>query len=79
MEEFAEAARRARDAGFDMVELHGCHGYLLSSFLSPLTNQRRDRYGGSVANRARFVVEIVKLIKERAGQGLPGERPDERF
>ena len=71
MEEFAEAARRARDAGFDMVELHGCHGYLLSSFLSPLTNQRRDRYGGSVANRARFVVDIVKLIKERAGKDFP--------
>ncbi len=71
VEEFAAAARRARDAGFDMVELHGCHGYLLSSFLSPLTNQRHDRYGGNVANRARFVVEIVKLIKERAGRDFP--------
>ncbi len=71
VEEFAEAARRARDAGFDMVELHGCHGYLLSSFLSPLTNQRRDRYGGSVANRARFVVDIIKLIKERVGKDFP--------
>jgi len=71
VEKFAEAARRARDAGFDMVELHGCHGYLLSSFMSPLTNKRSDRYGGSVANRARFVVEIVKLIKERVGQDFP--------
>lgn len=71
VEKFAAAARRARDAGFDMVELHGCHGYLLSSFLSPLTNQRHDGYGGSVANRARFVVEIVKLIKERAGRDFP--------
>ncbi len=71
VEKFAEAARRARDAGFDMVELHGCHGYLLSSFLSPLTNQRSDKYGGSVANRARFVAEIVKLIKERAGKDFP--------
>ena len=71
VEKFAAAARRARDAGFDMVELHGCHGYLLSSFFSPLTNQRHDRYGGSVANRARFVVEIVKLIKERAGRDFP--------
>ncbi len=52
VEKFADAARRARDAGFDMVELHGCHGYLLSSFLSPLTNKRSDKYGGSVANRA---------------------------
>jgi 2,4-dienoyl-CoA reductase-like NADH-dependent reductase (Old Yellow Enzyme family)/thioredoxin reductase len=71
VEKFAEAARRARDAGFDMVELHGCHGYLLSGFLSPLTNQRGDRYGGSVANRARFVMEIVSLIKERAGKDFP--------
>jgi len=71
VERFAEAARRARDAGFDMVELHGCHGYLLSGFLSPLTNQRRDKYGGSVANRARFVMEIVNLIKERVGRDFP--------
>jgi 2,4-dienoyl-CoA reductase-like NADH-dependent reductase (Old Yellow Enzyme family)/thioredoxin reductase len=71
VEKFAEAARRARDAGFDMVELHGCHGYLLSGFLSPLTNQRRDKYGGSVANRARFVMEIVSLIKERVGKDFP--------
>ncbi len=70
-EKFAEAARRARDAGFDMVELHGCHGYLLSSFLSPLTNKRSDKYGGSVAKRARFVMEIVSLIKERVGQDFP--------
>jgi len=71
VEKFAEAARRARDAGFDMVELHGCHGYLLSGFLSPLTNQRRDKYGGSVANRARFVMEIVSLIKGRVGRDFP--------
>jgi 2,4-dienoyl-CoA reductase-like NADH-dependent reductase (Old Yellow Enzyme family)/thioredoxin reductase len=71
VEKFAEAARRAREAGFDMVELHGCHGYLLSGFLSPLTNQRSDKYGGSVPNRARFVVEIVKLIKERVGNDFP--------
>jgi len=71
VEKFAEAARRARDAGFDMVELHGCHGYLLSSFLSPLTNKRSDKYGGSVAKRARFVMEIVSLIKERVGQDFP--------
>jgi 2,4-dienoyl-CoA reductase-like NADH-dependent reductase (Old Yellow Enzyme family)/thioredoxin reductase len=71
VEKFAEAARRAREAGFDMVELHGCHGYLLSSFLSPLTNKRSDKYGGCVANRARFVVEIVRLIKERVGLDFP--------
>ena len=71
VEKFAEAARRARDAGFDMVELHGCHGYLLSGFLSPSTNLRGDKYGGSVANRARFVMEIVSLIKERVGNDFP--------
>jgi 2,4-dienoyl-CoA reductase-like NADH-dependent reductase (Old Yellow Enzyme family)/thioredoxin reductase len=71
VEKFAEAARMAREAGFDMVELHGCHGYLLSSFLSPLTNKRSDKYGGSVAKRARFVMEIVSLIKERVGQDFP--------
>ena len=71
VEKFADAASRAKEAGFDIVELHGCHGYLLSSFLSPLTNKRSDKYGGTVANRARFVVEIVKLIKERVGQDFP--------
>ncbi len=71
VEKFAEAARRARDAGFDMVELHACHGYLLSGFLSPHTNWRSDRYGGSTQGRARFVVEIVHLIKERVGGDFP--------
>ncbi len=71
VEKFAEGARRAREAGFDMVELHACHGYLLSGFLSPHTNQRTDKYGGDVAGRARFVVEIVKLAKERAGSDCP--------
>ena len=71
VEKFAGAARRARDAGFDLVELHGCHGYLLSSFLSPHTNKRSDKYGGSVDGRARFVVDIVRLIKERLGRGFP--------
>lgn len=71
VENFAEAARRARDAGFDLVELHGCHGYLLSSFLSPHTNKRSDKYGGSVEGRARFVVDIVRVIKERLGRSFP--------
>jgi 2,4-dienoyl-CoA reductase-like NADH-dependent reductase (Old Yellow Enzyme family)/thioredoxin reductase len=71
VEKFAEAARRARDAGFDMVELHACHGYLLSGFLSPHTNWRSDRYGGGVEGRARFVVEIIRLIKERVARDFP--------
>jgi len=71
VEKFADGARRARDAGFDLVELHACHGYLLSGFLSPHTNLRTDRYGGDVAGRARFVVEIVQRIKAKAGSDFP--------
>jgi len=71
VEDFAEGARRVREAGFDMVELHACHGYLLSGFLSPHTNLRTDKYGGDLQGRARFVVEIVKLIKDRAGRDFP--------
>jgi len=71
VEKFADGARRARDAGFDLVELHACHGYLLSGFLSPHTNLRQDKYGGDVERRARFVVEIVQRIKEKAGSDFP--------
>ena len=71
VEKFAEGARRARDAGFDLVELHACHGYLLSGFLSPHTNRRTDKYGGDVEGRARLVVEIVRRIKEKLGSDFP--------
>jgi 2,4-dienoyl-CoA reductase (NADPH2) len=64
---FAEGARRAREAGLDGVELHGANGYLITQFLSSAINDRRDEYGGSLENRARFVVEIVKAIRARAG------------
>ncbi|REL34712.1 NADH:flavin oxidoreductase/NADH oxidase family protein [Thalassotalea euphylliae] len=60
---FAITAQRAQQAGFDGVEIHAAHGYLLSQFLSPLTNKRNDRWGGSIENRARILVETVKLIK----------------
>lgn len=66
-EAFAEAARRARDAGFDGVELHAAHEYLLSEFLSPYTNKRTDRYGGSLENRGRMLLETVRRIRERVG------------
>jgi len=67
VEKFTDAARRVREAGFDLVELHACHGYLLSGFLSPHTNKRADKYGGGVQGRSRFVVEIVRRIKEKVG------------
>ena len=69
--EYVEAARRARQAGFDAVELQACHGLLINQFLSPLTNQRRDEYGGSCENRSRFLVEIVEGIKRRVGFDFP--------
>ncbi len=64
---FAEAAGRAKEAGFDGVELHGGHGYLLSEFFSPFTNRRADKYGGSLENRARFGLETLKKVRGRAG------------
>ena len=64
---FAEGARRARDAGLDGVELHGANGYLITQFLSSAINDRRDEYGGSLENRARFVIEIVRAIRARVG------------
>ncbi|MFC4492523.1 bifunctional salicylyl-CoA 5-hydroxylase/oxidoreductase [Streptomyces ovatisporus] len=63
-EEFAEAARRADRAGFDLLELHCAHGYLLSSFLSPLTNRRTDAYGGGIAARLRFPLEVFDAVRE---------------
>ena len=61
---FVEAARRAERAGFDLVELHMAHGYLLSSFLSPLSNHRRDEYGGSLENRMRYPLEVYEAVRE---------------
>jgi 2,4-dienoyl-CoA reductase-like NADH-dependent reductase (Old Yellow Enzyme family)/thioredoxin reductase len=64
---FADAALRAKEAEFDIVELHMTHGYLIHSFLSPLTNQRTDSYGGSLINRARFPLEVLKSVKMAVG------------
>ncbi len=62
-QQFVEAARRAADAGFDLIELHGAHGYLLSSFLSPLSNLRTDAYGGSLENRMRYPLEVFEAVR----------------
>lgn len=62
---FLKTAKRAKKAGYDAIELHAAHGYLLCEFLSPLTNKREDTYGGSLENRCRLTIEIAKLIKEK--------------
>jgi 2,4-dienoyl-CoA reductase-like NADH-dependent reductase (Old Yellow Enzyme family)/thioredoxin reductase len=71
IEAFVQAARRARDAGFDLVELHGCHGYLIGQFFARRSNQRTDKYGGDVRGRARFACEIIQGIKGSLGASFP--------
>jgi 2,4-dienoyl-CoA reductase-like NADH-dependent reductase (Old Yellow Enzyme family)/thioredoxin reductase len=70
---FATAALRAKQAGFDMVMVHGGHGWLLAQFISPAANLRRDEYGGSIQNRARFPIMVCRRIKEVCGQDFPIE------
>lgn len=68
---FAEAAQRAKAAGFDAVEVHGAHGYLINQFLSPLANKRTDKYGGSLENRMRFPLEVVRAVRRAVGPDYP--------
>lgn len=68
--EFARAAKYARESGFDAVEIHMGHGYLLNQFLSPLSNKRKDAYGGSVEARTRFAAQVLSAVKEAVGNDL---------
>jgi anthraniloyl-CoA monooxygenase len=70
-DQFVAAAGRSAELGFDLLELHMAHGYLLSSFISPLTNRRSDRYGGSLRNRMRYPLEIVDAVRETWPSRLP--------
>ena len=71
VDDFGRAAAFARETGFDAVELHLGHGYLLSQFLSPAVNRRTDRYGGSLENRLRFPLEVIRRVRERVGAAYP--------
>jgi 2,4-dienoyl-CoA reductase-like NADH-dependent reductase (Old Yellow Enzyme family) len=68
---FEEAARRATESGFRVIEVHAAHGYLLHQFLSPLSNQRTDRYGGSFDNRSRLLHEVIIAVRKRWPERLP--------
>ncbi|MBI2910035.1 MAG: FAD-dependent oxidoreductase [Chloroflexi bacterium] len=71
MDKFAAAAVRAKSVGYDMVELHGAHGYLIGQFMSAYMNKRTDEFGGSLENRMRFPIELIERIKQRVGPGYP--------
>lgn len=71
VEDFARAAKRAKRAGFDLVDIHCAHGYLLNQFLSPLTNHRRDGYGGSLDNRLRLPLEVLNAVRRAVGEDYP--------
>ncbi|HYA86888.1 MAG TPA: NADH:flavin oxidoreductase, partial [Nitrospirota bacterium] len=68
---FKDASRRAREAGFDAVEIHSAHGYLLNQFLSPLTNKRTDEYGGGISNRIRLHVQVIQAVRSAVGSDFP--------
>jgi len=71
VKDFGSAARRALKAGFDAVEIHGAHGFLLNQFCSPITNRRIDRYGGDLENRMRFPLEVVAEVVGEVGENIP--------
>jgi 2,4-dienoyl-CoA reductase-like NADH-dependent reductase (Old Yellow Enzyme family)/thioredoxin reductase len=71
IEKFGDAAVRARDAGFDAVEIHGAHGYLLAQFMSEYSNKRIDEFGGSLQNRMRFPIEVIHNVRRKIGSSFP--------
>ena len=71
IDSFGAGARRAKEWGFDAVQIHGAHGYLINQFLSPLSNRRTDNYGGSLENRSRFAIEVYKKVRENVGNDYP--------
>ena len=70
-DKFADAALRVKEAGFDGVEIHSAHGYLLNQFISPLTNKREDEYGGDIKGRIKIHLEIIKKVREKVGEDYP--------
>jgi len=68
---FSSAARRAKEAGFDGIQLHAAHGYLLNQFLSPAFNRRKDEYGGDIASRARMLLEVLGAVRKEVGKDFP--------
>jgi len=70
-QQFVDATRRAKAAGFDVIEIHAAHGYLLTNFLSPISNQRNDKWGGSFENRTRLLIDVVKAIRAEWGEENP--------
>lgn len=71
VEKFGDTALRAKKAGFDAIEIHGAHGYLVNQFMSPFSNKRTDEYGGTVLNRARFALEVIANIRSKVGADYP--------
>ena len=71
VEAFRAGARRALDAGFEVLEIHAAHGYLLHEFLSPLSNRRTDEYGGTLENRSRFLLDVIRAVRAEAGEEVP--------
>lgn len=71
IEDFAQATRRAKEAGFDGIQLHCAHGFLLSNFISSYTNRRKDRWGGSTEKRTQVILDIISRARELAGEDYP--------